>query len=106
MSAPIEQSSLKEFFAAYFHEDWADDAKNSDEVVADYLGTASAAEARALADKIIELARSGRSDAELEHMLFWQLGCYYMPSGTGQSAKAWLEQLATLLRDARRTLAH
>lgn len=103
MSASSEESVLKEFFAGYFHEDWPDDAKDSEHVVVEYLRAASATEARALADVIAGLAQSGRSDAALEDMLFRELGCYYVPSGGGQSAKAWLEQLSTQRRDASRT---
>lgn len=101
MSASSEDSILKQFFAGYFHEDWPDDAKGSEQVVVDYLRAASGTEVTALADAITDLAHSGRSDAELEDTLFRELGCYYVPSGSGQSAKAWLEQLTTQLRASR-----
>ena len=94
MNKAERRELLFNFFAAYFHEDWLLEAKHPDEVVTEYMSTATASELCALAEAVLDYAKDFRSDKELEKSLFPGLGCYYCPSADGLSARTWLERVA------------
>ena len=104
MSTQTQQLLLKQFFSAYFHEDWQCEVETPADAVSEYARTVSSAEAHRLAAAIKEFAESAPTDAELESRLFRELGCYYRPAGVGLSVRDWLEQVATQLRDSNGTL--
>lgn len=93
-----EQEGLKDFFAAYFHEDWREEAKDAAGVLALYLAQNIDEDARrSLAHSIEAFAARHGSDAALEQALFSELGCYYMPSAEHRSAREWLAEIVTRL---------
>ena len=97
----IEFSKLKDFFSAYFHEDWVLEAENPDQVVSNYLAFGwNAKELKELASQMARFTESISDDAALEQALFSELGCYYIPSVDKVSARAWLQHIASELRDA------
>jgi hypothetical protein len=98
MSTQPQLSLLRDFFEAYFHEDWDCDAENPESVVRRFTAAATPGERSVLADAIVKYAAGFASDKELEERLFRELGCYYMPSGAGTSCKVWLEHIAEALR--------
>lgn len=94
-------SGLRDFFSAYFHEDWVLEAKDPDHVVSSYLAVGwSAKELNELASQMLRFAESISDDAALEQALFTELGCYYAPSADKVSARVWLQHIASDLRDA------
>ena len=93
-----EQEQLKNFFAAYFHEDWREEVKDAAGVLELYLAQNVDADARRrLAHAIETFATRHGSDGALEQALFSELGCYYVPSAEHRSARAWLAELVTRL---------
>jgi len=98
MTTEADLSLLREFFSAYFHEDWACDAENPEVVVRQYKAVATPEERTVLAAAIVKYAAGFARDKELEESLFRELGCYYMPSGVGMSSEVWLEHMAEELR--------
>lgn len=94
-----QQYLLKNFFAGNFHEDWDCDAESDKGVITADARTKSAGDLRTLAGAILDYSRSFTNDSELEKKLFIDLGCYYLPSADGLTAKAWLEHVATQLLD-------
>jgi hypothetical protein len=97
MSTESGQEVLKNFFSAYFNQDWHCDAESTEQVVAEYASLASAPQAKALAEAILNYSTRFASDQELENGLYRELGCYYLPSGDGLSAKDWLKNVASQL---------
>ena len=94
-------SELKDFFSAYFHQDWVLEAEDPDQVVSSYLADGwSAKELNELASQMLRFAESSSDDAALEQVLFSVLGCYYTPSVDKVSAGVWLEHIASELRAA------
>ncbi len=92
---------MHNFFSAYFHQDFLYDAGTTDAVVAEYARSATARDVRSVAEAILDYSKRFYSDQELEQALFKELGCYYRPSATGLSARAWLEGVANqLLKEA------
>ncbi|QEE27995.1 hypothetical protein FTW19_08300 [Terriglobus albidus] len=94
MSEHEELSLLRNFFAAYFHEDWRCNADTTEAVVDDYARGGTPEELRLVANAIRSYAARFSNDRDLEKGLDKDLGCYYVPSGTGLSAKAWMEGIA------------
>ena len=92
------------FLAAYFHEDWPEEAKDPNRVVQNYIDDGRKPEQLLLvADAIEEYATQFDLDGDLERALFRELGCYYVPSSDGTTARAWLAHVAKLLREGSAT---
>jgi hypothetical protein len=95
-----------DFFAAYFHQDWHLDDRQPDDVVARFLATMRADESNELAklaDDLDAFAARFAVDAELEGALYRELGCFYLPSADGVSAREWLKHITTRIRAASST---
>jgi len=97
MSKQTKDQLLSNFFGAYFHQDWVDDAASTEDVIAEYMRTSTPSELYELSTAILDLSRKFDSDAELEEHLESKLGSYYLPSFEGISAKAWLERVSAQL---------
>jgi hypothetical protein len=89
--------TLEMFFPAYFHEDWCVDSATWQEAITEYLELSTPDERRKLSDAIRQYSLQFDNDSELERSLFMELRCYYLPSGGGQSAKAWMDELASYM---------
>jgi len=88
--------ALKNFFGAYFHQDWdiaADDWQGVVDVYVD--DDPDATQLRALADEIDDL-RDSRPEPDLGQFLVHTAGCDYWPSPT--SYGDWLGEVAHRLR--------
>lgn len=68
------EDPLRQFFGAYFHQDWDCDASSQPGVVDLYLRATHPDEARRLAEAIRAYSASFADDAELEHRLSNDLG--------------------------------
>ncbi|NJL27534.1 MAG: hypothetical protein HC897_06365 [Thermoanaerobaculia bacterium] len=96
---PVEIEDLRQFFGAYFHQDWCLDANEPDQIVQQYLSEGrSLKELTRLALLIEKYAELMDDDSALERALFSDLWCYYMPSADGLAAHAWLRHVASLLK--------
>lgn len=98
--------AVKEFFSAYFHEDWCSDAEDSTQVVAEYLRERpDRATLRSIARGIQLLVERHTPDDEMENVLFREFGCYYLPSADGRSAREWLQEVGDEIRVAATSVA-
>jgi hypothetical protein len=94
-------NELKQFFGAYFHQDWNLDASDPDDVVRLFISDGySMSELINLAEDIEKYAANKIDDAAAEEGLLRELGCYYIPNADGIGARAWLNHVAKLLRAA------
>lgn len=92
---------LRQFFGAYFHQDWTVEVSDPDEVVHLFMNDGfSHTELLNMATNVETYAGSKADDAAVEEGIFNELGCYYLPSADGIGAKAWLYHIAKLLRSA------
>lgn len=89
---------MQDFFAAYFHQDWEDDASSPEEVVQNYLASASDVEIASLASEIERLLSGHMNEDQLDEMLFRELGCFYSPTADGLTPTAWLNHLVERFR--------
>jgi contact-dependent growth inhibition (CDI) system CdiI-like immunity protein len=99
MTAGPDIARLKNFFAGYFHEDWAEDAPDVDAVLEQFFdegwGSAELRELGADIRAYIVL----KDDEVLGDALFQDLGCYYDPAVDGYTARAWLRSVVASLDD-------
>lgn len=93
-----ELKRLSDFFRAHFHQDWMCDDATPADVVARYLQAATTQEISALREAIVRYVESQGDDLELEKKLFFELGCFYLPSADGLSVREWLLNVASLLQ--------
>lgn len=99
MKTKPEMTELRSFLSGYFHEDWTLDASSTDEVVAQFLKAGpSSAKIDRIVSQIQACLNSQLSDEAIERNLLQELGCYYLPSADGLGARAWLFQVAELLK--------
>lgn len=93
---------LKQFFGAYFHQDWDLEADDWQGIVDDYVKDLPAAgQLRTLAQEIDDL-RHSRVEPDLEQFLVTAVGVYYLPEPPNYTA--WLAQVADRLRQHAATL--
>ncbi|MEJ7929382.1 contact-dependent growth inhibition system immunity protein [Ramlibacter sp. AN1015] len=96
-----EFKELRSFLSGYFHEDWDLEASGPREVVAQFLGSApNSCMLEAIVAQIYRYVGEHEDGNELERALIKDLGCYYLPSGDGVDAGAWLKSLASELKKA------
>jgi len=89
---------LLDFFASHFHQDWADDAADTDAVVDDVIGHTNGEDLAVIANLIDAMVRDIADDRLLNDTL-QKLGSYYVPVD-GAETRAWLTHVATRLRAA------
>lgn len=98
MTEKEDHKLLKDFFAAYFHQDWLSEEATPMAVVATYVDDRTdPASLAKLSEAIRDYSERFASDTELEEDLFRRLGCFYLPSSDGLSAKNWLRAVAAVL---------
>lgn len=90
---------MKQFFGAYFHQDWNLDASDPDDVIRLFIGDGhSTSELINLAEDIEKCAANQIDDAADQEGILKELGCYYMPNADGIGTRAWLDHVVKLLR--------
>ncbi|WP_441958367.1 contact-dependent growth inhibition system immunity protein [Mycolicibacterium houstonense] len=89
-------TSLYQFFAAYFHQDWDLEADDWEGIVDGYAADHPAAEPLQTLAQEIDGLRVARSEPDLEQFLVNTVGVYYGPEPL--TYKEWLGQIADRLR--------
>jgi hypothetical protein len=103
-ASPAELERLRQFFGAYFHQDWDADAPNADGIIDRFLSDhPNGQELASLAALIDACAETQRGEAELEQALSTELWCSFVPSSAGLRASEWLRHVSTRLRAAVKT---
>lgn len=94
-------NELKQFFGAYYHQDWTLDASDPDDVVHLFIRDEnSTSKLLNLANNLEQYVAAKEDEATTEKELLSELGCYYVPSADGIGAQEWLYHVARLLRSA------
>jgi hypothetical protein len=95
-----EHDRLKQFFGAYFHQDWTEEAPDADAVIAGFLSDHPHAEELTSLAALVEAFANSKAECDLKESLFSQLGCWYVPDSDGLRVQEWLVHVAQLLRAA------
>lgn len=91
--------ALWQFLGSYLHQDWRDEYATPDEALMDFVAGEPASVPQLVAD-IDKALETAKDDDEAEHLLI-SLGSFYVPSRSGESARAWLQHLRTRLNGSR-----
>jgi hypothetical protein len=93
-----EIAELHQFLGAYFHQDWAADGSEPDDMVHLFINDGhSLDELMRVVHQISNYIEHKGNDVAIEEGLLSELGCYYRPSADGIGAAAWLRHVARLL---------
>ncbi|SFP22473.1 hypothetical protein SAMN04488056_1353 [Cohaesibacter marisflavi] len=94
-----EENQIKQFFGAYFHQDWDIDGDNWEQVIATYLETNDVNEIRNLTVQIDNLIQDIRSNKVDENTFPSNYDCEYNFVADGLSALEWLSRMNAALKD-------
>jgi len=96
-----EIERLRQFFGAYFHQDWSLDAPDADGIIDRFIADAPDRATLASLAALIDAFREGqRAEAQLERALHTELWCEFVPSAAGMRTSAWLQHVSRRLRNA------
>lgn len=96
-----EIERLRQFFGAYFHQDWRLDARDEDGIVDRFVADASdKATLTSLAALIDAFRESQPDEVQLERALHIELWCEFVLNEAGISTSAWLRHVSARLRKA------
>lgn len=94
-----EENQIKQFFGAYFHQDWDIDGDNWEQVIATYLETNDVNEIQNLTVQIDNLIKDIRSNKVDENTFPSNYDCEYNFVADGLSALEWLSRINAALKD-------
>lgn len=89
---------LEQFFGAYFHEDCLDFDGTAEMAVKRYARDASREVMSRTLQELDQLLSLGLPEAELDRVMFNDLGCYYNPEPDGMSMIEWLQWVRSTLK--------
>jgi hypothetical protein len=95
-----EMERLRQFFGAYFHQDWTEEAPDADGVIAGFVSDHPQKEELASLAALVEAYAQSKTEVELKDSLLSQLRCWYLPESDGLRVQEWLLRVARQLRAA------
>jgi hypothetical protein len=93
-------TELKAFLSSRFHEDWALDLSDPEDVIEEFLESNPSPDSVAQIVGQIQSFTEGKEDQTIERELLTELGCYYAPGADNLGARDWLDHVASRLRGA------
>jgi hypothetical protein len=103
MNASKDLESMRQFFGAYFNQDWALEFGTTDNALSAYIrdrGPGAESELKELARSILGFAGKYQGEEALTEALYKELECEYYPPADGLSTRRWLEEVAARLEKA------
>jgi hypothetical protein len=95
---------LSQFFSGYFHQDWAIDDANVDEVVHRFCCCESGSAIQALTEDLKALLGADLADDALAALILSDFGCDYDPMDEAIPIRLWLEKLYGQVRGSGRAI--
>src|SRR5450830_1778873 len=86
------EHKLSQFFGAYFHQDWLEDASTWEDVAEHYAKNSDKPSIKLIALEIEKLSKVDIADSELFESV-QQMGCFYF-AGSATNFRFWLKELA------------
>jgi len=97
-----QRDKLRQFFGAYFHQDWDIEFGTPDQALSAFIRQQVERSAlEELSRSIVTFVHEHPDDADLDEALFKELGCEYFPPGHGILTRAWLLSVAATLERGR-----
>ena len=93
-----QRERLRQFFGAYFHQDWDADFGTVDRALSAAIHQYDDVRKREqLSRGIVAFVEEHPEDRELDAALFKELACEYYPPGDGLLSRSWLLDVAAKL---------
>lgn len=93
---------LQQFLAGYFHQDWVDDYKNADEVIASFISESDRETITNVKQELNKLMLAEQSEQEIQDFLFYGIGCNYYYPHEWKNGMLWLQHVYLTLSEAKR----
>ncbi|OPA91643.1 hypothetical protein BFW86_09175 [Pseudomonas fluorescens] len=90
---------LQQFLAGYFHQDWVDEHKNANEVIASFISETSAETIAKVKQELNVLILINKPEKELQDFLFYDIGCNYYYPHEWSDGISWLKHVSLVLND-------
>ncbi|VVN61733.1 hypothetical protein PS687_04158 [Pseudomonas fluorescens] len=84
---------LQQFLAGYFHQDWVDEHKSANDVIAYFISEASAETIEQVKQELEKLMLTAQSEQQLQEFLFYEIGCSYYYPHEWKDGKSWLKHV-------------
>ncbi|KTC63139.1 hypothetical protein AO262_17655 [Pseudomonas fluorescens ABAC62] len=88
---------LQQFLAGYFHQDWVDEYKCADDVIAIFKSESSAKTTTKVIQEIRILLTLKKTEKQLQNFLFYDIGCNYYHPHEWTDGTSWLEHICLSL---------
>ncbi|WP_242175072.1 MULTISPECIES: contact-dependent growth inhibition system immunity protein [unclassified Pseudomonas] len=88
---------LQQFLAGYFNQDWVDEHKNANEVIASFISEASEETIAKVKQELNTLILIDQTEQELQDFLFSNIGCYYYYPNEWRDGTSWLKHVYSVL---------
>jgi hypothetical protein len=86
--------NLMEVLGTYFHQDWKYESGTAAKALATGITDASVESRRLAISQLKDLLDLPLTAEELDKVLWWQIGCEYIPAADGwSSTREWLEHV-------------
>lgn len=101
MITPAQRERMRQFFGAYFHQDWSLEFDTPDQAVDAFIRQHEVvSDLHDLSRDIEAFVHERPDDEALAEDLFKELGCEYYPPGNGIPTRRWLLDVAAKLATA------
>lgn len=90
---------LRQFFGAYFNEDWMCEFETADEVVRSFFADSSSETVVRVKKEISIIIEQGLIESELQEFLTEDMGCCYCYLHEWPSGESWLTHVLGLLEE-------
>jgi len=96
MITPAQREKLRQFFGAYFHQDWDIEYGTPEQALSAAI-RGHESQREELSRFVGLFIEEHPDDEDLDQALWSDLGCEYLPSADGISSRAWLVDVAARL---------
>lgn len=93
-----QMEKLRQFFGAYFHQDWHAEFGSPERALSAAIRHHDrTSDRQELSRSIVSFVGEHPDDKDLDAALWKELGCEYFPPGNGLSTRSWLLDVAAKL---------
>jgi hypothetical protein len=93
---------LQQFLAGYFHQDWVDEHKNANDVIASFISESDMKTIINVKQELNKLMLVEQSEQELQDFLFYDIGCSYYYPHEWKDGLSWLKHVYLTLNERKR----
>ncbi len=93
---------LQQFLAGYFHQDWVDEHKNANDVIASFISESDMKTIINVKQELNKLILAEPPEQQLQYFLFYDIGCSYYYPHEWNDGLSWLKHVYLTLNERKR----